>query len=135
MAIIHSNLFLFFFCLLDLPYLEQEAVADYLSYLNETYVGQVEGRLFNDTTNFLPLDLSQTEDSCSEGFQYWSPSYRTCFDCPNIDNIVMVRENSDAILGVSGQMEEEFFRTTFVNEENFGVSLAVESIPSFLSCS
>jgi len=119
----------------DLPYLEQEAVADYLSNLNETYVAELEGRLFNDTTKFVNIDLSQSEDDCSEGFQYWSPSYRTCFDCPTIENVVMVRGNSDALVGVSGQMDEMLFRTTFINEEDFGVSLAIESIPSFLACS
>lgn len=119
----------------DLPYLEQEAVADYLKQLNETYNGVLEGRLFNDTSNFRVMDLSQTEDSCSEGFQYWSPAYRTCFDCPNIDSIVMTRDSTEPLIGASGQFDQVFFRTTFVNEEEFGVSLAIESMPSFLSCS
>ncbi|CAJ1940228.1 unnamed protein product [Cylindrotheca closterium] len=119
----------------DLPYLEQQATADYLSNLNETYVARLEGRLFNDTANFSNLDLSQSEDDCSQGVQYWSPSYQTCFDCPNIDNIVMIRESSDALVGVSGQMDEVLFRTTFINEEDFGLSLNIESIPAFLSCS
>jgi len=118
-----------------IPYLEQEAVADFLSQLNGTYSGELQGRLNNDTTILTSLDLSQSEDDCSEGFQYWSSAYQTCFDCPNIDNIVYVWERNEALIGASGQLDDLILRASIINEEDFGVVLAVESLPSFLSCS
>ncbi|CAJ1940216.1 unnamed protein product [Cylindrotheca closterium] len=118
-----------------LPYLEQEAVADFLSQLNGTYSGELQGRLTNDTTALANLDLSQSQEDCLEGLQYWSSAYQTCFNCPNIDNIVSVWERNEPLTGASGQMDDLILRASIINEEDFGVALSVESMPSFLSCS
>ncbi|KAL3935948.1 MAG: hypothetical protein SGBAC_008635 [Bacillariaceae sp.] len=118
-----------------LPYLEQEAVTDFLSQLNGTYPGELQGRLTNDTTILTKLDLSQSEEECMAGFQYWSSPYQTCFKCPNIDNMVAVWDRKEPLVGASGQLDELILRASFINEEDFGVALTVESMPSFLSCS
>ena len=46
-----------------------------------------------------------------------------------------VWDRSEPLIGASGQLDEVILRASIVNEEDFGVALALESIPSFLSCS
>jgi hypothetical protein len=107
----------------------QNIVADYLGQLDDPW-NFTPGRLVNDTSNFEPLNLIQTSDSCPPNY-VWSDDSLTCFACPNFKNVVF----SDKTLTLeadSGTTILENGRILLVNREVFAASVKLKSKPSWI---
>ena len=109
----------------------QNIVGDYLGYLEIPYEAGIKGRLVNDTSAMIPLDLIQIEESCNST-TYWVEKFLTCFDCPATDKVEVAGRDT---LFELGSMSDEILigQADIVNGEAFPVTVALKSKPEWVS--
>lgn len=113
--------------------IHQNIVADYLRQLGGIYQAGIKGRLVNDTSIEIPLNLIQTAEDCDPG-TFWREEFMTCESCPDRYNVAFLRENV-AFQGVTGIGEYATGHVELVNTELFDVVVVPKSRPSWLNFS
>lgn len=111
----------------------QSIVGEYLQFAHTTtpYDTTIQGRLTNDTSATVVLDLVQTEASCTST-TYWVEEFQTCYDCPSAEHVLLNGSRTE-FEGLSG-VDETFTGTAnIVNGGTFPVTIALKSKPDWVS--
>ena len=101
--------------------LVQNAVAEYLTQLDEPYEASITGRLVNNTEVFDVLDLASTDTNCPAD-SYWSTMKSGCLLCPDSTHVEFSDEQLkfEGQIGVDGGIipNEESRASSIFNETN-----------------
>lgn len=107
----------------------QNIVAEYLGQLDEPWTFSP-GRLVNDTSNFEPLNMIQTSDSCPPNY-IWNEDSLTCFECPDFKHVVFSDEELTFEADSSSPILDNG-RILLVNREVFDTAVKLKSKPSWM---